>query len=459
MSRPYTLQKLADWVHDFDFDDIPAASVEKTGTLITDSVACAIGGSATREGRIFLGLAPYLGAGGPLTASLMNGGDQAGLLGAVHINAMLANVLDYDDTSFGHPGAVAVQTGLAVGEALNKSGREVLTAIVAGYETAGRLMSGLSPSARQRTKVVGQGTVFALAAAAVAGKLMGLSGETVAQAMAVAACNAPVPSVNKAVYGAGGPTPCKNNMGAAAEAGVTAALLAGNGFNGPLDILEGPSGFSAMMNSDRQDLEQITAGMGGPLHVDRVALKPWPCCKFIHGPIDAVQMALEKAGAAPADVDEISIRTFTWVARYPFTVTAPANMAEAQYSLCYALSCAVLGIEPGSQWFDERALSNPAVLELSKKIHLIPEPEADNTAYQRSAYARCEMKVGGRTVTVDRYSARGDDDHPMTPADLEIKHTGLLKDGGLNGPAAGRTLDKLRALHLLPEIKGLWRAS
>src|SRR5690606_19159767 len=131
---------------------------------------------------------------------------------AAAISGMMANALDYDDTLYGHPGSVIVPTALTTSHYLNASGGDVLSAVVAGYEVAGRLGKACSPSAESRKLAWGIGSRHAPAAAATTALLLKLDLNQTAHALAISASNSPVSSINKTVYSSLGPTMSKNNF-------------------------------------------------------------------------------------------------------------------------------------------------------------------------------------------------------------------------------------------------------
>lgn len=203
MTAPATLP-LADYLVNASFENLPSDVVEKAKFCLMDSVGCFFGGhqtpvasglerlSADTEGRSTTARCPD-----PVWQ-------------AFHY-ATLANALDLDDIYWkGHPGATVIAAALAVADRSRSKGRDLIAAIVAGYEVGCRIgMSTVNDTPRKT--VHGHGTWQIFGAAAASAKLLKLDHQQAAHALAIAAVNAPVASVMKTVYGTT-PTMAKNNF-------------------------------------------------------------------------------------------------------------------------------------------------------------------------------------------------------------------------------------------------------
>ena len=217
---------------------------------------------------------------------------------AALVYATLINALDYDDIyKKGHPGATVMSAALALAERIDCSGPDLIEAVVVGYEVSGRVGMSLTQSTPRKT-LHGHGTWQTMGAVATAAKLLRLDVRQTAHAIAIAAANAPVASVMKTVYGAR-PSMAKNNFGAAAQVGVNAALLARHGFEGPLDIFEGETGFWRMFGADGCDAGRLTEGLGHLYEIREVGFKPYSCCRILQSSIEAAVEVFRRAEIDP----------------------------------------------------------------------------------------------------------------------------------------------------------------
>ena len=415
-------RKLARYAIGLSFNNLPAEVVRKTKRCILDSIGCIIGGFKTKIGDITADIAKYL-EGKPQSTLLGNGYKTSAPYAAL-INAMLANVLDYDDTANGHPGATIIPSALAVSEAVETSGKDLLTAVVLGYEISLRIGEALKPSFEQQWKIWGFGSYQVFGAVSAAGKLLELNEDEFVNALGVAGCNAPVSSLMRSIHGISGVTMVKNNFGKSAETGVIAALLAKRGFTGPEDILDGDEGFWRMYGSDQCDFDLMTSGLNNEYKIANVEFKPYPCCRFLHSAIDGVLSIVKKHQITPKQIEEITINATKWVTKPPFNVRRPKSMLEAQFSPVYCMGVALSGVKPGPDWFKKSTLNNPEVLNIAKKVKIVPHEEE----YTLLTRADVELKANGKRYTSSIEYPKGAPQNDMTDDELEAKFKSLMID-------------------------------
>src|SRR5438105_15761784 len=185
-------------------------------------------------------LAELQEAGGAAQASVIGHKARLPVVSAALVNGAIGHALDYDDVNLAMPGhpSVAILPGLlALAEARQSSGREIIAAFVAGYETACRIGMALRPG-HYNLGFHATGTVGAFGAAAACARLLGLDAPTTAQALGIAGTQA---AGLKSQFG----TMCKPfHAGKAAQDGLLAARLAARGFSSRLDLIECEQGFA-----------------------------------------------------------------------------------------------------------------------------------------------------------------------------------------------------------------------
>ncbi len=446
MVKPMSeLQALASFVAGLRNHDVPEAVRRYCGTLTADSVACTVGALRTAEGRA-------------MARALHRPGDQtngrgptyrvyvtADALAGVHIDAGLANLLDFDDVyeGSGHVGCMVVPPALRVGASVNATGDDIVAALAAGFEVGARVLEASRPSETARAQIWGIGSRLTVAAAAVAARLLSLGPEAAAHALALACATAPVASVRKTVYGGSGITWVKNNFGIAAAAGVAAALMAGEGARGPLDILDGPEGFSRMIGTDRWVPTLLTDGLGETWMLLRIGLKLYPCCRHAHGVIDAARQCLHELNVSPAHIDQVIVAGPVWIHGAPFTNPTPATMHDAQYSILYCVAVALLGIEPGLAWFGRVTLDRADVRALASRVRLEPRPGGGSGG-------RVRIAAAGRSTTAEVNAPRGSPALPLSEAEQRAKYMGLVS-GSMDDRLAARTYADLKGLRFDPD--------
>lgn len=272
------LRRMAEWTASLRWEDIPER-VRAKARLQTLSVLAAVHSAAgTEPGRMILSAAREWAGKGPCT--LLPSGDKTSLAGAVFAGAALSVAQDYDDyLLFGHTGHSAVLVPLLLGEQLGSSLTEVLTAQVAANELAGRLGAAvlLGPHNGQTWSFI-----HLLAAAGAGAKLLHLTAEQTAHALAV--------SLYQPTYtlypGFMGPDSKLLTPSGPAVLGVQAALLAAKGFTGALDLLENRQGF--LRHLSYYPLPFMLSGWGRAWVTDTLAYKIYPGCAYIDTTVDAV---------------------------------------------------------------------------------------------------------------------------------------------------------------------------
>jgi 2-methylcitrate dehydratase PrpD len=423
--------------------DLPADVVAMANDCLLDSLGCLLGGYELPIAGIS---DRFLGDAGPSGDVPIIGSHSRTDPGtAAFIQACLINALDFDDIyRKGHPGATVVAAALSLAARANSSGADILEAIVVGYEVSGRVAMSLW-HAHSRKTVHGHGTWQVFGATATASKLLKLDARQSAHAIAIAAANAPVASVMKTVYGSK-PTMAKNNFGAAALTGVHAALLAKNGFEGPLDIFEGETGFWRMAGADACDFERLKADLGRIYEIREVVFKPHSCCRILQSSIQASLKAFAAAGVDPKDhdPDRLVITVPPIVCEPPFNNPAPADIWAAQFSAPYAVAMALLGVEPGPDWFSEEQIRGDAAARLMARIEL--QPDMGKPASNPHHVARAQLSLkDGRIFHAEVKIALGEAANPLPRSFLEEKFLKL----------AERRLGSDRSLALLKVISGI----
>ncbi len=219
---------------------------------------------------------------GPATSAIIGRSERLDAMGAAFVNAISANLLDFDDThpeTIIHPAAPVAAPVIALAEARKLPGRDVLTAFVLGVEVECRIGNAVSPSHYSRGWHI-TSTCGIFGAAAACAKLLGLSADRIADAIGIAASQSAGNVENL-------PTAAKNvSVGNAARNGLLAALLAQEGYEAAPRAIEGPLGWARAMG-DEPNLERLLGGLGRTWEISKNTYKPYPAGIVFHAIIDA----------------------------------------------------------------------------------------------------------------------------------------------------------------------------
>lgn len=385
-------------------------ALHQASRCVLDVVGVAIAGTRTPMTQISARFASeQFGAG---KATVIGSRRPLSVAGAAWVNGNAASALDLDDghrLAMGHPGAVVIPAALAIAEVTGVSGRELLAAIVAGYEVAVRASVARVPWYKDRMYSSGIWGVFG--AAAAAGKLLGFDEATLQSAIGNAASHGSFPPGGlQANY-----SMVKEVIGWAGMTGCAAALLAQQGFIGPEDVMD---------YSGRWNTAQLVDGLGDP---DRYAIlgtyfKPYAVCRWAHSSVDAVLELAGRHGVGPEEIEKILVETFYEVTR--LVNYAPRNAIAAQFSIPFALALALLygRIEPED--VSEANLQKPEILTLAQKVEVIVDPDI-NSQFPAKTIARVTMQTArGRFQSTVEYP-RGNPENPLSDEELAAKFRSL----------------------------------
>jgi 2-methylcitrate dehydratase PrpD len=447
-------EEIAEYIARAVFDDLPGEVVEHAKHCISDTVACGLGGRKTLEGEVLIGMMKDLG-GKPETIVL---GDGARLpfLQAAQVNCVLSNMLDYDDTliKIGHMSSVLVPVALAIGERIHATGRELINALVLGYETIIRVREAVEPSKKAFWKSferVGVGIHFGVTA--VAGKLFGLDAEQMADALGLTGMVPPlrVRLPNRSRNGM--PRWMKITGGDIVIPGIQSALLAQKGFPGDREVLDRQGGYHLFVGSDRYEAAKLTAELGKRYGMLRIGFKYYPACRHISPALDAVSSIVSENGIEVDDVKKVVVKTQRFVTS-DFAIYEPKHMIQAQFSVPYTVAMVLKGESPGPNWYTDKMLNDPAARKLQHKIRLEEDNKITDKYYEENKYtatAEIKTKNGAHHVKQVEYP-KGEPENRFSRRDHEDKLARMASCCGLEP----RRIDELKGrLGSMEEVRDI----
>ena len=447
-------QQLASWFLDLRLDDLPDDIIDATKFRILDTLGVMLAAADTPIGNSVRDAVKSMGTGSD--SRMIGYGDRTTAMGAALVNGTLAHALDFDDThnaTLVHPGAVVVATALAVGEMTGASGAEVLTGVVAGTEVCCRL-GMVAPMAFHRRGFHPTGVVTGLAASMVAGRLLGLDAEQIANAIGI---NGSQASGLIESYSDG--TWVKTlHTGWAASSGITAAQLARSGFTGPASVLEGRAGlFNAFVPNAPYGLrfEALSDRLGDEWESRGCSLKPYPCAHVIHSFVD-LALDLYREGVRGADVARMELpiasRYLSVVGEPREAKLRPNTPTHARASLNYCVAAALVLGHLGVEAFAEDRIVDPEIIRLAERLHPIADPDPPPPTQFRG-----RVLVGttdGRYMDRVQEYNRGSRENPMTREEIKAKF-GLNVASTLSAAKTAAVHDQVENMQELEWIGGL----
>lgn len=343
MSSKMLCEQMAEYVVALRFETIPAEVIAKTKSVFLHNLAISFGGVGTDQVDKAIELVARRA--GP--ATIVGQRFRADATDAAFVNTIAMRALRMEDTavpSFAHPGACVVPTALALGEQENRSGQDVLTAVIAGYDVIGKLGSMYTWKYTNRTPSHVWG---ALGVAAVAARLMQLDVEQTTGALAHA-CNLAV----LITYGIQ-----DFQYGNITRNGIFAAMLGRCRAPFPEDALEGPQGlYAVQLGGVQPTTEQILGLLGKQYEIMTTVLKPHPCtgCNLV--PTEIFRHTVRRHGLANDDIRRIRVTRNKAVARATHHSRGPfdgylGGMYGATSSLPFALATLLVHGELKLEYF------------------------------------------------------------------------------------------------------------
>ena len=406
--------------------DLPPQTLEHAAMLIASTLASAAFGTGLDSAAIIRGLAQERG-GTPDASLWFHPGPKLPIADAAQVNAVASDAAASDDSDLRnivHAGTTLAATALAGAERTGGGGEEVLTAIVLGYEVAGRIGEAVTPGFRTRGF---HGCLVAIFAGAVAaGRLLGLDAAQMAQAIALSAT-----SIGGLAVAANTSVAREYHAGLAAMLGISAALAAQRGYQGEEGILEGRNGFFEVYGGVEGGPAAANAinGWGETWDiVTDMAIKLVPGGHPHHALAEAAAHAAKDGRISPDQVESITL------SRPGVTSLAgplhPTDLIGMAHSPAYFLAAGAA--DHGLSWVNatQEKIADPVIHRLIDKIRVGAPPTEDVERYRQGATVTIRT-TDGRTSTSTVYAPKGAGIGGIAWADIDAKYRALVPHSGL----------------------------
>ena len=411
--------RIAQWVLDLKYEDIPEVSIKEAKRFLLDSMGCALAAVKNEDMAAIYRFTEKLG--GKPEATVIGQESKTNASNAALMNCLLTRALDYNDIYWeedpSHPSDL-IGAALASGEANGKNGKEVLEAIVVDYELMLRWCHAAHPGVRE----IGwhHASLVQFVSPYVAGKLYDLDFDQMVAAVGISA------SSHFTLGGvvAGHLTNMKNTAAPlASQAGVIAAMIAREGYSGPVEVFEGKEGVFEVINSVEWRPEWPLKDLGKDFMITQCAYKAFPTEALTHQPISAALQVCQEHGLAAEDITEILVETTVRGADILSDPSKykPTTKETADHSLPYVIAAAVAdgNVLPSS--FSDEKLKDPRIWDLLGKIKVVADPEIDALfpGVKRARVTITDNDGVSQTAQVDH--AKGSPQNPMSDEEIVAK--------------------------------------
>ncbi|HZW74918.1 MAG TPA: MmgE/PrpD family protein, partial [Caldimonas sp.] len=325
-----------------------------------------------------------------------------------------------------HVGAVTLPPLIAVAEShAELSGRDLLTAAVAGYEIGPRVGKCMGQ------EHIGQGwhsgaTVGVYSAAAGAARGLRLTPEQTVHALGIAGTQSA--GLMAAQYGA---MVKRMHAGRAAQSGLYGALLAKDGFTGIVDVFEAPyGGFCTTFSrsQDRFKLDELSAGLGERFETLRIALKFYSCVGSNHTTLDAIRDIQRRRPFKLDDLAKIVVHGSQVTVDHVGWPYRPEGLTSAQLNLPFCVATLLLEGDVFVDQFKPEAVDDRARIELSRKVETVHDPAitALGSAFRHKVRVDVHLRDGS-THTEAREAPRGSEQSFASEGEIVEKFKKLTR--------------------------------
>jgi 2-methylcitrate dehydratase PrpD len=421
---------LARFALEAGFEDLPAPAVRAAKRLTLDTLGCAVGGRDVPSSRAVTAVKVALG--GTRECTVLAGGERLPAPAACHVNAHYANALDAEETLLhsGHLSACVVPPALAMAELSGEPGKDLVASIAVAFEVAGRI--GLSlrhldvmPDGRIEVGVVSGLSWAAFAATVAAGRALALTPEQMANAFGITVASAPLPIAGRwGRLAAPRPMTKYGLYGVMAEAGVTAALLAREGFTGDVEALDGEHGFWRMMGSRRSEWGVLTDRLGERWLVEETSYKLHPACRWATPTLDLFYSLVGQAGVQVEEIDEVEVLVPHGAVSKFMDSAEVATVVDGQFSIPHLVALAALQGPPSPSWHTPESIADPRLAAFAGKVRVGVNEAAGpvmDRLLREKGHAELiptvvEVRARGRSWRAESDHASGDPWDPETAA-------------------------------------------
>jgi 2-methylcitrate dehydratase PrpD len=437
-------RELAEYCGKLTFQQLPEEVIGKAKYRFLDFITVACRGSREDSSQTMYRFVREMGRGDGVIVGTRA---RAPYLYAALANGTSSHAIELDDVDNEaslHPGVAVFPSALATGEMMRASGKSFIVAVVLGYEVMVRLGRALGPENSYRRGFHPTGTCGVFGSSVASSKILGLREEGFLNALGISGSQA----AGSMEYLAQGAWTKRFHAGWAAHSGMVAALLARKGFTGPSSVIEGRNGFLHAY-SNGADPSKVLEGMGSKFKILRTSVKPHACCRYMQPPIDGVLKIVNENSLRSEEVEKVKVGVlragFPLVAEPIESKVKPQSIVDAQFSMPFGASVALLHRKAGLREFQLSVIQSQPVRKMMKKVECIIDPELDRTfPKQWRATVEILTKDGKRYFSTIEYP-KGDPENPLSWAEMVERFHDLT----------GRIMKKNQRLKIVEEVSRL----
>lgn len=420
----HVTEKLADFIENLDYSDCTAEVITAAKASLLDFIGVAMAGFRNSQlNRLLMDSLVQFDA--RQDSTILGESKKASAAHAALINACSGHSLDLDDghrQALGHPGVCVVPAALALGESTGSSGKQILTAIIAGYETFIRIGKSMNPGVFSRG-FHSTGVCGTIAAAAAAAKILSFRHKKISDTLGIAA----IQSAGLLIVVHSGQMMKPLNAGKASYNGVLSAQLVRGGAGGPQNILEGKDGFGQAFAGEWEP-SLLVDNLGRDFSITECYRKLYPACRHSHAAIDAALFISNSNRIAVEEIEKIRVTTYPAALKLTQKEKMPADVPGTRFNLAFAVSLALIKGRAGLAEFSMDSLDDQDIRRLFEKIEIISDP-AFESKQNSIRGAEVEIQLADKTSLSKKVLLpKGEPENPASAEELEEKFRSCIGD-------------------------------
>lgn len=413
-------KRLVEYTCSLTYNDLNKEVVEKAKNCILDFIGCAIAATDEVHARIILDVIQELN--GKRESTMIGFWDKTSCLFASLLNGSMGHMCELDDThrtTMSHPGNVIVSAALAMGEKEKATGKDLIVAVTAAYETSLRIGESVSPSHYLKGWCEAWLT---FGSAMAAGKILKLNEAQMENALNLAGIQAAGVTgwhLSAREY----PVMAKDfRPGYQSADGVLSALLAKRGFTSHARFVEN----FGKLYSDNSNLEKVVEGLGETYKILEVSHKPYSACRYAHSAIDAILELRQSYGVSADDVDKIIVKGHKFI--NGLNKPEPINSLQSRFSIQFQVALTLVEGEEGilnvlrsPSSYPEKKLQDPKIREIMRRVEVVCDKNLDKEWPNRWPSIVEIITTDGKRYSTRVDYPKGEPENPLTSIELRKK--------------------------------------
>lgn len=449
--NPPATRLLAEFASQLGFDAIPAPVIAHAKTCILDALGVSLFGSTLPWSRILV--ETILEEPSTPQATIWGTPHKVSVSRASLANCAAGHSFELDDlhtNALIHATTLSVPVALALAEHEGGSGRDFLTACVAGFEVGLRVgIAGTHELFHRGFHPQGTSGVFA--ASAAAGRMMRLDALQMQHALAISGSMA-----SGLMAAQEGAMAKRLQSGHAGQSGAFAAQLARRKYTGVTNAIEAPYGGFLHCYATLSAQEKLTAGLGSTWETANIGFKPYPTVSCVQGPLHLLRDLMRSRGLKADDIARIVVDCSTFTYKHTVWPYRASGLVEAQMNMYYTLATMALSGEVFVDQFTEDLIADPKIMDFTKRIEVRIAPDLDARGPAQRDAVRLTLKTrSGEELCVAKDWRPGSPEDPMSRDDLEAKFR-RLSQGRWPAEKVQALLDAVERLETLPELSSIF---